>query len=120
MTDLTQVSQHTKIIAAAGGPEWYDWCDLDEELITGHCDPDFGEDTVCPPACEAAVVMYCGDVRAWLQEYPRSIVVDIQIVEGGELWRWYCDGKVGKERGQLAASVALIAAVAEQIGGSDE
>jgi len=125
MTNLTQVSQHAKIIAGAGGPEWYRWCDLKHSLIHATLLKSGASRCFNPLAREAAVVMFCGEVRAWLDRDLHGISINTGPQDGFWfveviVWEEPSKSRTVKYNNQLAASVALIAAVAEQIGGSDD
>lgn len=133
MTDLTKVPNHAAAIHKAGGPKWYEWCELykhkqpyspddwvEEMRVWSHdaCDAIYNHE-----ACEAAVIAYAGEVRGWWlrKGYWSSVSPD----EGTEQWETVVDCDNPLERGrfvnyfdtQLAASVALIEAVAGEVGG---
>lgn len=128
MTDTLTPSQRTQLsadirrIQAAGGPKWYDWCDLEDSAIEVAVGDDYGDDSwcYCPPAVAAAVVMFCGEVRAWTKRD-----TDIGVWRGEWYWSFGVgdtdyddpDYKAGDVDSQLTASLALISAVA---GGLEE
>lgn len=51
-------------IEKAGGPKWYEWCELSESLVGNQSANEFVQN---PNACEAAVVMWAMEVCQWLK-----------------------------------------------------
>jgi hypothetical protein len=99
MTDLTKVPTHSAAIHKAGGPKFPEWCDVEKHLVydqlnTPYTQPCFiNPPANCPPACEAAVIAYA--------------LVDAH---------YGCEYEWNNQKDLLAASVALIEAVAGEVG----
>lgn len=124
-TEALTAAAHT--IYKAGGPKFPEWCDIEHMTIANvgssnkmRCSP--GTVVHCPPACEAEVIAYAGKVRAWWLR--KGYWSDVCPDEGTEQWETVVDCDNPLERGrfvnyfdtQLAASVALIEAVAGEVG----
>ena len=105
MTDLTKVPTHSAAIHKAGGPKFPEWCELykhkqpygpddwvEEMRIWSNdqCDAAYNRE-----ACEAAVIAY-------------ALAVDAHY---GREYEW------NTKKDLLAASIALIEAVAGEVGG---
>lgn len=110
MTDLTKVIPSAAAIHKAGGPRFPEWCELykhkqpygpddwvEEMRIwsSDQCDAAYNHE-----ACEAAVIAYAGEVLRWWNS---------SRTNGGRK-------RLPEELLQLAASVALIEAVAGEVG----
>jgi hypothetical protein len=134
MTSETLTPDQTQALRAAipkieqaGGPKWYPWCELfkhkmpygpqdwTEELriwSMDECDAVY-----CPPAVAAAVIAWSEDVRAWWSMEKGGSHMHIQPAYQGrwESW-WGGSGESVMHESRLAASVALIEAVAGEVG----
>lgn len=127
MADLTKVPTHAAAIHKAGGPKFPEWCDLPSGYVydegSTRCanrtlKPNTVSDAYCPPACEAVVIAYAGEVRAWWSMGKGGSHMHMQPAYQGrwESWRGGSGESVMHES-QLAASVALIEAVAGEVEG---
>lgn len=120
----TNPTTHPDLIAAIKKLDkhvpWYKEIDLEYGLVIG----DDGKGTCYSRiACEAAVVMYAEDLKAWGRQQ-RSIVCDISTAEGGRLWKWFVSG-LGHfssefEKTRTEAAIALIIALIIAIAASLE
>lgn len=123
MTDFTKTIEHIKVLEGADGPKWYEWCDL----ATGYIliDQDVGEPScsACgswvrnPPACHAAIITWCGEVRFWWASLDISNISNAFPMDG----HWHAMIDIGSylpmaDNTQLAACLALIEAVAGRLG----
>ena len=125
MTNPTQLIAAAQIIADAGGPKWPEWCDVKTGCVKANVDEVWSTEPewcYCPPACEAAICWYAGEVQAWGLRTHKA-VADISTAEGGRQWKWFvCGNKHISElaESQLEASTALILAVAEAMEGDTD
>lgn len=106
------------IIESKGGPEFPEYCNLKTECVKAHVDELWSKELEwchCPPACEYAVIAWAGEVRATVgKRIPMNIWFSVNI------W-WWEVGYSGSFLGgkcitQLAACIALIEAVAKELG----
>lgn len=129
MTETLTPEQKQTLLAAipkieqAGGPKWYPWCDLEKQTICGSGGITRDMKWVhCPPAVAAAVIAWAhsGELRVYSH---RELHCTVNAPEpiwdlAGKIvgYEWYFGGSRRENKTQLAASVALIAAVAEGLG----
>lgn len=125
MIELTTADREALITAVRtiekrGGPQWYEWCDLENGLIYNP-DPEAANnrdnEVECQPAVAAAVVMYCGDAWAWTKSQriiPGAVFATADI-EGKGQWHFARNDSHSVHHSQLAASLALITAVADAL-----
>jgi hypothetical protein len=111
-------------IEKAGGPAWYDWCDMEDQTIATYDDPqpELNLDTwvYCPPAVKAAVVAYALEVVAWMNRKDEGHNITMWPDDESESWGvdiWIAGeaGPTFSTPNKLAAAEALILAVAGEL-----
>lgn len=120
----TELIESIKIIESKGGPKWYEWVislngtpgiielNASKQMILDESDYVFNR-----PACESAVIAWAGEVQSWWNQREAN---SSNLAPYGEVWHWfinasyYSDGS--REPTQYAACVALIHAVAKELG----
>lgn len=123
-TNLTQLMSTLPKIEAAGGTKFSSCYDLATGMVEAKDDQGESAWYFCPQACEAAVIAYAREVCAWMNRTEEGHNLNVQPDDESSSWGFDCwfngePGPCGSCASQLEASIALILAVAERVGGGE-